>query len=264
MELITSTQNPRIKDIVALSEKSKYRKERGVAIVEGKREISNCIEGGYLLETIFFCSNIIEENEVSSLVSPQEPQIIEVSKNVYSKIAYRDGTEGVIAIVKTKQKRLQSFKLPQNPFVIVLESVEKPGNLGAILRTADAAGAAAVIVCDPLTDLYNPNLIRASLGGVFTSPIFTSSSEETYEWLKKNNFQILTAQLQDSKPYYNIDMTKATAIVFGTEADGLTQFWRERSDSKIIIPMLGKLDSLNVSASVAILSYEAVRQKMDK
>ena len=151
--------------------------------------------------------------------------------------------------------------MKENPLVIVLEAVEKPGNLGAVLRSADASGADAVIVCDPLTDLYNPNLIRSSIGGIFTVPVAAASSEETIEWLKSRNIRIYTAQLQDSKWYYDTDMRGGTALVMGTEATGLTDIWRKAADAHIKIPMLGKLDSLNVSVSAAILLFEAVRQR---
>lgn len=198
---------------------------------------------------------------VRSLFGDFDCDCFEVTSKVYAKLARRDSTEGIAALFVSKNRTLEELKLGENPFVIVLESVEKPGNLGAVLRTADAAGAAAVLVCDPLTDLYNPNVIRASLGGIFTVPTVACTSEEAAEWLHANGFQILTAQLQDSRPYYDIDMVRPTAIAFGTEADGLTEFWRSISDGKVIIPMAGKLDSLNVSVSVAILAYEAVRQK---
>ena len=193
--------------------------------------------------------------------SPSGPKVFQVSRNVYEKIAYREGTEGIIAEMKYKDRRLEDIKLSENPLIVVLESVEKPGNLGAVLRSADAAGADAVIICDPLTDLYNPNLIRASIGAIFSRQVAAASSEETIAWLKKNNIQILTAQLQDSSLYYDTPMTGPTAIVMGTESTGLTDTWRKAADKHIRIPMLGALDSLNVSVSAAILLYEAVRQR---
>ncbi len=180
---------------------------------------------------------------------------------MYGKIAYRSGTEGIIAEMKYKDRRLEDIKLSENPLIVVLESVEKPGNLGAVLRSADASGADAVIICDPLTDLYNPNLIRASIGAIFSRQVAAASSEETISWLKSNNIQILTAQLQDSSLYYDTPMTGPTAIVMGTESTGLTDIWRKAADKHIRIPMLGALDSLNVSVSAAILLYEAVRQR---
>ncbi|MDY5036437.1 MAG: RNA methyltransferase, partial [Prevotella sp.] len=170
-------------------------------------------------------------------------------------------TEGAVAIFNTREKHLHDLNLPPTPLLAILESVEKPGNLGAVLRSADAAGVDAVIVCDPLTDIYNPNLIRASLGAVFTVPCVTCSSSECISFLKANGIQILTAQLQDSSLYYDTDMRRPTAIVFGTEATGLSQIWRDAADAHIRIPMLGELDSLNVSVSAAILMFEAVRQR---
>ena len=176
-------------------------------------------------------------------------------------MAYRGGTEGVMAVVKARRKTLQDLQLSSAPLIVVLESVEKPGNLGAVLRSADAASADAVIVCDPLTDLYNPNLIRSSIGSVFTVPLVACSSEECITFLKTNGIRILTAQLQDSRLYYDTDMTCGTALVMGTEATGLTHRWRVAADAHIRIPMLGRLDSLNVSVSAAILLFEAVRQR---
>ena len=194
--------------------------------------------------------------------------MIQVTAAVYEKMAYRGSTEGLIAVAKCKPHNLSIIHYPlsinNNPLIVVLERVEKPGNLGAILRTAEAAGVDAVIVCDPLTDLYNPNLIRASIGGVFSVPTAVCTSEECIAFLKEHQIRILTAQLQDSYEYYDYDMTGATAIVMGTEATGLTDIWREAADAHIRIPMLGRLDSLNVSVSAAILMYEAVRQRKIK
>lgn len=192
------------------------------------------------------------------------PVLFSLSPAVYSKIAYRENTEGMVAVVEEKKLSLQDVRFGkkwEQPLVLVVESVEKPGNLGALLRTADACGIDAVLVCDPLTDLYNPNLIRSSLGGIFTNQVVACTNEEALEWLRANNINIFTAQLQDSEWYYNTDMAAPTAIVMGTESTGLTDFWRKASNAKIKIPMLGELDSLNVSVSAAVLCYEAVRQR---
>ena len=246
--IITSVQNARIKHVVALQQKSSLRREEGLFVVEGQREIEHCIACGY---------EVVELFKRDENVTPQ----------VYEKMAYRGSTEGIIAVAKCKDHSL-SILSPltshHSPLIIFLERVEKPGNLGAILRTAEAAGVDAVIVCDPLTDLYNPNLIRASIGGVFNVPTAVCTSEECIAFLKANGIKILTAQLQDSYEYYDYDMTQATAIVMGTESTGLTQQWREAADAHIRIPMLGRLDSLNVSVSAAILMYEAVRQRRVK
>lgn len=268
IENITSAQNAKIKELLALQEKSKERRKTGLFVVEGRREIIHCVESGYKPHTFFICRDIITEKEFDSILEAVEEnfcgmmcQIIEIPQHLYDKVAYRGGTEGVIAEMHCKEMSLDSLKLKENPLVVVLESVEKPGNLGAVLRSADASGVDAVIVCDPLTDMYNPNLIRSSIGAIFTVPVATATSEEAIAWLKNNGIKIYTAQLQDSEWYYDTDMKGGTAIVMGTEATGLTGVWRKAADAHIKIPMLGKLDSLNVSVSAAILMFEAVRQR---
>lgn len=260
VERIESIHNPRLKEVAALAAKSSLRRERSLCVVEGRREISNAVACGFVIEQLFFCPDIIPEDAVQQLIDAAS-EVFSLSCAAYGKIAYREGTEGVVAVLKTAPRALEGLSVAGDALVIVLESVEKPGNLGAILRSADASGAAAVIVCDPLTDLYNPNVIRASIGAVFTTAVVACSSKKAAEWLQGRGFQIVTAQLQDSEVYYDVDFTRATAIVFGTESTGLTDFWRKISDAKIRIPMLGQMDSLNVATSVAILSYEAVRQK---
>lgn len=254
--LITSVQNPKIKQLLALQEKSRLRRETGLFVVEGRRELEHCLKAGFEPECLFFCP------EIGSPLADSFPgKRFEVSKEVYSKIAYREGTEGVIAEIRAKERPLEKLELGENPLIAVLESVEKPGNLGAVLRSADAAGVDAVVICDPLTDLYNPNLIRASLGAVFTVPVAVCSSDEAISFFKQRGIRILTAQLQDSELYYDTPMTGSTAIVMGTESTGLSNAWREAADAHIRIPMLGELDSLNVSVSAAILLFEAVRQR---
>lgn len=261
--IISSAQNPKIKRILSLQQKSSERRKEGLFIVEGQRELQHCINAGFEIDTIFYCPSILETYDKEGVVMSLIPSVrnFEVSVDVYNKIAFRGGTEGVVAEVKAKKPSLSDLAMKENPLIVVLESVEKPGNLGAILRSADAAAADAVIVCDPLTDLYNPNLIRSSIGAIFTVPCIACSSEECIGYLKKNNIRILTAQLQDSELYYNTDMKCGTAIVMGTEATGLTDAWRKAADAHIRIPMLGMLDSLNVSVSAAILLFEAVRQR---
>lgn len=268
IENITSAQNPKIKGLLELQEKSKARRKEGLFVVEGRRELMHCIEAGYEPHTLFICPEILSDKDLDRILFTIEENfcgtkvpVIEISQQLYDKVAYRGGTEGVIAELHCKKTGLDGFHLKENPLVVVLESVEKPGNLGAVLRSADAAGVDAVIVCDPLTDLYNPNLIRSSIGAIFTVPVATASSKETIAWLKERGIRIYTAQLQDSEWYYDTDMTAGTAIVMGTEATGLTEVWREAADAHIKIPMLGRLDSLNVSVSAAILMYEAVRQR---
>ncbi|MBQ7273272.1 MAG: RNA methyltransferase [Bacteroidales bacterium] len=272
METITSAQNPKIKNLLLLQEKSKARREQGLFVVEGRRELEHCLEAGYNVRTLFVCPEIAGEETLPSALlrnpvranatgSVSSPAVIEIPEALYRKVAYRGSTEGIIAEVEYKERKLSDLRLPENPLIMVLEAVEKPGNLGAVLRSADAAGADAVLICDPLTDLYNPNLIRASIGAVFTVPTVACSSEEAISFLQDRGIQILTAQLQDSSLYYNIDMRRGTALVMGTESTGLTDQWRKAASAHIRIPMLGHLDSLNVSVSAAILLFEAVRQR---
>ena len=255
---ITSLQNQRIKEFVSLGAKSSERRKYGLFIVEGRRESLAACKAGYQIETLLWVRDMVSEEFVKSL---QAVRVIEITSQVYEKVAYRGGTEGVIATVRQHDLKLDRIQLSDNPLIIVLESVEKPGNLGAVLRTADAAKADAVIVCDPLTDIFNPNTIRSSLGGVFTNQVVACSSKEAYEWLTLNKIRIFTAELQASEWYHLTDMTTPLAIVMGTEAEGLKEFWRERADQRIKIPMRGELDSLNVSVSTAILCYEAIRQR---
>ena len=278
VEEITSGQNPKVKELLALQEKSRERAERGLFVVEGRREFRQCLDAGFIPDTVFICPDIFGSGKLSpdtfgSGEAGKGPafdpegllktgcKVCMVSKEVYAKIAYRGGTEGIVAEIRYRERTLKDIVLGENPLVMVLESVEKPGNLGAVLRSADAAGADAVVVCDPRTDLYNPNLIRASLGAIFSRQVAAASSEETIAWLKANGIRILTAQLQDSVLYYDTPMQGPTALVMGTESTGLTNLWRDAADAHIRIPMLGSLDSLNVSVSAAILLFEALRQR---
>ena len=257
-EYITSSANPKFKRLIALLQKSSERRESALFTVEGVREIFHCIEAGYKPDCIFFCPDIVSEETL-----PQCRHFA-LSAGLYAKAAYREGTEGAIGVFQAIENPLSSLHLKDNPLIAVLESVEKPGNLGAVLRTCDAAGADALVICDPRTDLYNPNLIRASIGAVFTVPTAVCTTAQAITFLKSKGIRILTAQLQDSSLYYDCPMTKGTAIVMGTEATGLSDKWRQAADAHIRIPMLGKLDSLNVSVSAAILLYEAVRQRNDR
>lgn len=280
VEEIISAQNSRIKEIVTLLEKSKLRREQSLFVVEGAREITACLKNGFEIQSFFFNPAIAGEqlskypDIVSHYTTPKHcstgkdsvqnrfiPNFYSLSDSAYNKIAYREGTEGIVALVKEKKSTLNELVSCNSPLVLVCESIEKPGNIGAMLRTADACGADAVLICNQKCDLYNPNLIRASLGAVFTKKIIIVSNEEAGKWLKQHGFKIFTAQLQDSVNYYETEMTGACAIVMGSEANGLTSYWREISDAKIKIPMLGELDSLNVSVSAAVLCYEAVRQR---
>ena len=260
MKQITSVQNPFIKSLVQLQEKAKVRKQTGTFLIEGKREIELALKGGYELETILFLPEIISEKQLNDLtIKPLN--VIEISKEVYQKLAYRDTTEGILAIAKTKSLSLSDLKLSKNPLILVGESLEKPGNIGAILRTADAANIDAVIIANPKSDLYNPNIVRSSVGCLFTRQIAVGTTEEVIAYLKANNINIYSATLQDSTEYHTQNYTTPTALVVGTEATGLSEKWRTESTKNIIIPMQGEIDSMNVSVAAAILLFEAKRQR---
>jgi len=260
IEKITSIQNPRIKNIVKLQQKSSERKEQNLIVIEGLREITLSIKSGIEIKSIFFCSEIIPYDRIRE-ISTDENKIFDISRDVYHKIAYRESTEGILVLAEPRFLKLSDLKLRDIPFIIVLESVEKPGNLGAILRTADAANVDAVIVCDPLTDIYNPNAIRSSVGCIFTKQIVTCSSDEALEWLKQNKIKSYAAALTAKKFYHETNFKTPSAVIMGTEADGLTNKWLHGADEQVKIPMNGEIDSLNVSTSCAILVFEAMRQR---
>jgi len=260
MKKITSVQNPFIKNLIQLQEKAKVRKQTGTFLIEGKREIELAIKGNYEIETILFLEEIISENEINKLVK-NKFEAIEISKEVYQKLAYRDSTEGLIVIAKSKSLELQNLKLSKNPLILVAESPEKPGNIGALLRTADAANLDAVIIANPKSDLYNPNVVRSSVGCLFTRQIATGTTTEIIAFLKSNNINFYCATLQNSTSYETQSYTTPTALVVGTEATGLSQEWRDNATQNIIIPMEGEIDSMNVSVAAAILIFEAKRQR---
>jgi TrmH family RNA methyltransferase len=260
MDPISSTQNPKIKELLKL-EKAGFRKKTGLFIIEGFREIDRAVRSGYIIDKLFYNQELVSEKYASFVEQAESSIKIPVSKNVFSRIAYRDNHDGLLAVSQMKDHPLTALNPKSNSLYLVIEQVEKPGNLGAILRTADAASVDAVIICDSQTDIYNPNTVRASLGTLFSNELVLCSSEEAIDFLKDNNFKIFAAALQNSSEYFQEDFTESTAIVLGSEANGLTNKWRENADRIIRIPMKGMADSLNVSVTAAILCFEAVRQK---
>ncbi|RYD90098.1 MAG: RNA methyltransferase [Sphingobacteriales bacterium] len=260
MKQITSPQNPFIKSLIQLQEKAKVRRQTGTFLIEGQREIQLARKGGYEMETILFLPEMLTESEVRSLAG-RTAELIEINKEVYQKLAYRDTTEGIIAIALSKRQSLEDLKLGDNPLILVAEAPEKPGNIGALLRTADAARLDAVIIANPKSDLYNPNIIRSSVGCLFTNQVATGTTEEVISFLKSKNISIYCATLQDSTQYHTIDYTSPSALVVGTEATGLSDEWRDASTKNIVIPMQGEIDSMNVSVAAAILLFEAKRQR---
>ena len=260
MKQITSSQNPFIKSLVLLQEKSKARKQSGTFLIEGQREIELALKGGFIIETILILPDLITEKQITKLIN-QSIDLIEISKEIYQKLAYRDTTEGILAVAKTKSFLLSDLKLSKNPLILIAEAPEKPGNIGALLRTADAANLDAVIIANPKSDLYNPNIVRSSVGCLFTRQIATGTTSEIIAFLKEKNINFYCATLQNSTSYHTQNYTTPTALVVGTEATGLTQEWRDNATQNIIIPMQGEIDSMNVSVAAAILIFEAKRQR---
>lgn len=260
MKEISSSQNPAIKKVLQLQQKSRIRKSSGMFVVEGVREIRLAIEGGYQIQQLFFCEEIL--GDVSWVHQLEVVERIKVTENVYQHLAHRQTTEGALATFKSKDHSLQGIKLSDNPLILVAEASEKPGNIGALLRTADASGIDAVFIANPKTDLYNPNIVRSSVGCLFTNQIATGSSEEIRDYLQQNGIAIYAAALRpESIDYTQVAYNLPSAIVVGTEATGLEESWLQQSTKNIVIPMKGRIDSLNVSVSAAILIFEAIRQR---
>mgnify|MGYP003630997345 FL=1 len=261
---ISSIHNPLVRNTIALKEKSRERKKNGLFVIEGIKELQLAIKGQYTLKTILFYPELVTDDTIWELIqgiSPV-PEVIAISKDIFQKLAHRDTTEGILAIAVAREHSLESLKFKNDsPLVLVAEAPEKPGNIGALLRTADAAGLDAVIIANPKSDLYNPNIIRSSVGCVFTTKIALGSTPEIIQFLVNRNIAINCAALSASKPYTEVDFTKGTAIVVGTEATGLSEQWLNKSTQNIIIPMHGEIDSMNVSVSAAILIFEARRQR---
>ncbi len=240
---LTSTQNPRVKDAVRLKER-RQRDQRGLFLIEGVREIERAVAGGVELVELFFVGHP-PDIECGTLYS--------CSQSVMDKLSYREHPSDIVAVA-----RVPEHEFPEGDFFLVMESIEKPGNLGAMLRTADAAGVDGVIVCDPTCDLYNPNVIRSSTGTLFSQPLFQASNEEALARLK--GVTIIAATPSAKRLYTEVELKRPLAIVVGSEAEGLSDFWLEACDVQVRIPMHGSADSLNVSTAASLLLYEAVRQ----
>ncbi len=254
---ITSLQNPLVKEILRLKEKSRERRKSGRFVIEGLRELELALKGGYEMESLLICNEIANGTKLNIPAA----ETVQLSKQIYDKLAHRGSTEGIMATAKAKDHDLNSLSLSENPLILVAEAPEKPGNIGALLRTADAANLDAVLIANPKSDIYNPNIIRSSVGCVFTTQVALGSTKEIIEFLKSKGVAIFCAALTASQNYVNCDFTKASAIVVGTEATGLSDDWLKNSDQNIIIPMQGQIDSMNVSVSAAILIFEAKRQR---
>ena len=261
-KVISSLQNPLIKNVLLLGEKPRARKEQNRIVIEGLREIRLAISGGFNITDLFYCPELVSPAEMNSLITiGHKIELVEISPDVFNRMAYRGDSGGLIALAEPKRLDFAALKLSNMPLLLVLETVEKPGNLGALLRTADAARIDAVIICDPQTDIYNPNAIRSSIGCIFTMPVVTAPSGETIAWMRASGIKIFGTALTATHYYHETDFNQPAAIIMGSEASGLSNTWLEGADDLIKIPMMGKIDSMNVSASAAIVIFEAMRQR---
>ncbi|MGA2796343.1 MAG: RNA methyltransferase [Thermoguttaceae bacterium] len=285
MPIITSLQNPRVKNAIRLRNARRRQRQQRI-IIDGARELARAIQAGVRLVEIFICEPLLAGEESQRLRKTLETcggEILQVSEAVFHKLAFGSRAEGLLGVAEMPIKTLQdldiiikrphpnplpkgegTFKISptQNPLIAVLESVEKPGNVGAVLRSADAIGVSALILADARTDLYNPNAIRASLGTIFTVPVCEATSSETLAWLRENKISVVAARVDGSMPYTEIDYRRPTAVVLGSEAAGLSSAWMAADITAVRLPMLGAADSLNVSSAAAVIFYEALRQRM--
>ncbi|WP_109298752.1 RNA methyltransferase [Aquimarina sp. AU474] len=261
---ITSFQNSKIKFLNQLKEKSRVRKKEKCFIIEGQREISLAIQGGFSITQLYYCSSILPYQQAIDILNTNQESVdvFKITTEIYQKLAYRTTTEGVIAVATSRDLSINNLVLPsKNPLILVAEAPEKPGNIGALLRTADAAQLDAVLIANPKTDMYNPNIIRSSIGCLFTNNVGIGSSSDIIDFLKKRDIAIYGAALQSSKDYHTQNYTNPTAIAVGTEATGLSENILNNTNQNIKIPMSGVIDSMNVSVAAGILIFEAKRQR---
>lgn len=259
--MITSLQNPKVKEVVKLRDR-RPRDESGLFIIEGYRELKRALDAGRKIETLFYCPSLFLGSNEGSLKEQCKAALhLECTPEVFSKISYRDRPDGLLAVAPQQHLTLSDLKLKKNPFLVVAESIEKPGNLGTILRSCDAAGVDAVIVCDPTTDIHNPNVVRSSVGTLFTLPVIEANSEETLAYLKKHHIAVVAATPHAKLGFTEADFKVPLAIVVGTEQYGLTENWMKNADISVRIPMFGAADSLNVASATTLLLYEVVRQR---
>jgi TrmH family RNA methyltransferase len=263
VEIITSLQNPRLKRLVRLRDR-RQRDEEKAFLVEGYREVRRALEKKVAMEELYYCPDwYLGENEPALLeqAAGAGAKLFELSKEAFAKVAYRERPDGILAVAPQWRRTLESLTLPSVPFLLVVEAIEKPGNLGTILRGADAAGCDAVIVCDPVTDLFNPNVVRASTGVLFSVPCAVEESGAVLTWLKKRGIRSVATTPSAAKLYTETDLKGPLAVVMGSEQYGLSEFWLKSADQSVRIPMAGQADSLNVAMAALITLFEAVRQR---
>jgi RNA methyltransferase, TrmH family len=262
-EKISSLQNPRVKQLVKLRDR-RPRDEAGVFLVEGYREIHRALEKAVPLRELYFSPAwFLGANEPALLASAEAAgaTLFELSKEAFAKVAYRERPDGLLAVAPQWHRTLAELVLPPTPFLLVVEAIEKPGNLGTILRSADAAGCHAVIVCDPVTDIFNPNVVRASTGVLFSVPLVVAESAGVHAWLREKKIRAVATTPAAEKSYTETDLRGPLAVIMGSEQYGLSEFWLKNADALVRIPMAGQADSLNVAMATIVTLFEAVRQR---
>ncbi|HVU24416.1 MAG TPA: RNA methyltransferase [Opitutus sp.] len=263
IEKITSLQNPRVKELVRLRDR-RPRDAAGVFLVEGYREIRRALEKRVTLRELYFSPDwFLGENETALIEQARAAgaQLFELSREAFAKVAYRERPDGLLAVAPQWKRELADLVLPAVPFLLVVEAIEKPGNLGTILRSADAAGCHAVVVCDPVTDLFNPNVVRASTGVLFSVPCVVGESAAVHAWLRTKHIRTVATTPAATALYSDVDLRGPLAVVMGSEQYGLSEFWLKQADQPVRIPMAGQADSLNVAMATIITLFEAVRQR---
>lgn len=261
--LISSVQNPKVKDAFKLRDR-KDRDKTKLFLIEGYRELSRAVQGNQKIASVFFCPEFFLGDNEGALIetcAKQGAEIIRCTDRVFSKLSYRDRPDGLLAVAPMHPRSLNDLPKNKNPFFVVAEAIEKPGNLGTILRSADATGIDGVIICDRCTDIYNPNVVRASVGTLFTLPVVEATTVATLKWLKDRGIAVVAATPSAQKEYTQVDLTQPVAVIVGTEQYGLSQTWLDASDINVRIPMLGIADSLNVATATTLLLYEVLRQR---
>lgn len=261
---ISSPANQRIKDLAKLIKNSKDRQKANIIIVDGQREIEEAIRLSWEIEEFFYCEDFNKNQNLLNFFKEKSKRSYKLSEKVFEKISYKKNPDGCLAVLKSRFLKLEDVKLKKNPLILILESVEKPGNLGAIIRTAYVAGVDLLILNDQKTDIYSPNVIRSSTGFIFSMPLVLSSIDKTFAWLEKNDLNVFITTLKGKKSHFDVDFTKPSAVVFGTESFGISDDWKSKKVENIRIPMIDGVDSLNVSVSAGIIVYEAIRQRMSK
>lgn len=257
MKEIKSLQNPRIKELLKLK-KPRERRERGQFLIEGYKEIKAAASYGVNIFEFYYCPELAKENPTELIT---DENIVEIPQKIFDRLSYRENGDGFLAVAETFSYTLEDIDPQKETIIPVFENVEKPGNLGAVIRTVVSMGLNTLVLNDMQTDIFNPNVIRASLGGMFGVKIVKATPKETYNWLKDNGYEVLVTSAHASEEYTSVDLKQSFGLILGSESSGVSDYWRENADKLVTIPMEGEVSSLNVSTATAVILYEARRQR---